>query len=124
MDVRAHKELFCSKFYFLLWKPPINEIPFTMPGLRCTVTCVMSTTIGWRPSRSCVGSSMINSISEFPGQIWQGYPYSWGATADDGGYEYDKIRPYHVRRKDTKDTVGRYIVLIPEVKVDSCQHDS
>ena len=37
---------------------------------------------------------------------------------------YDKIRPYYVRRKDTKDTVGRYIVLIPEVKADSCQHDS
>ena len=39
-------------------------------------------------------------------------------------HQYDKIRPYHVRRKDTKDTVGRYIVLIPEVKADSCQHDS
>ena len=36
----------------------------------------------------------------------------------------DKIRPYYVRRKDTKDTLGRYIVLIPEVKADSCQHDS
>ena len=35
-----------------------------------------------------------------------------------------KIRPYHVRRKDTKDTIGRYIVLIPEEKADSCQHDS
>ena len=36
----------------------------------------------------------------------------------------DKIRPYYVQRKDMKDTVGRYIVLIPEVKADSCQHDS
>ena len=36
----------------------------------------------------------------------------------------DKIRPYHVRRKDTKDTVGRCIVLLPEEKADSCQHDS
>ena len=36
----------------------------------------------------------------------------------------DKIRPYHVRRKDTKDTVGIYIVLLPEEKADSCQHDS
>ena len=36
----------------------------------------------------------------------------------------DKICPYYVRRKDTKDTVGRYIVLIPEVKADSCPHDS
>ena len=36
----------------------------------------------------------------------------------------DKIRPYYVRRKDTKDTVGRYIVLLPEEKTDICQHDS
>ena len=36
----------------------------------------------------------------------------------------DKIRPYHVRQKDTKDNVGRYNVLIPEVKADSCPHDS
>ena len=36
----------------------------------------------------------------------------------------DKIRPYYVRRKDTKDTVGRYIILLPEEKADSCQHDS
>ena len=36
----------------------------------------------------------------------------------------DKIRPYYVQRKDTKDTVGRYIVLLPEEKADSCQHDS
>ena len=36
----------------------------------------------------------------------------------------DKIRSYYVQWKDTKDTVGRYIVLILEVKVDSCQHDS
>ena len=36
----------------------------------------------------------------------------------------DKIRPYHVRQKDMKDTVGRYIVLIPEVEADSCPHDS
>ena len=35
----------------------------------------------------------------------------------------DKIRPYYVRRKETKDTVGRYIVLIPEMKADSCQQD-
>ena len=35
----------------------------------------------------------------------------------------DKIRPYYVQRKDTKDTVGRYIVFIPELKADSCQHD-
>ena len=35
----------------------------------------------------------------------------------------DKIRPQYVRRKDTKDTVGIYIVLILEVKADSCQHD-
>ena len=38
--------------------------------------------------------------------------------------ETDKIRPYYVRRKDTKDNVGGYIVFIPEVKADSCQHDS
>ena len=36
----------------------------------------------------------------------------------------DKIRPQYVRRKDTKDTIGRYIVLIPEEKADSCQRDS
>ena len=36
----------------------------------------------------------------------------------------DKIRPNYVQRKDTKDTVGRYIVFIPEVKAESCQHDS
>ena len=34
----------------------------------------------------------------------------------------DKIRPYHVQRKDTKDTVRRNIVLILEMKADSCQH--
>ena len=36
----------------------------------------------------------------------------------------DKIRPYYVRRKDTKDTVGRYIVLLPEEKTDICLHHS
>ena len=36
----------------------------------------------------------------------------------------DKIGPYYVRRKDTKDTVGWCIFLIPKVKADSCQHDS
>ena len=36
----------------------------------------------------------------------------------------DKIRPYYVRREDTKGTLGIYIVLITEVKADSCQHDS
>ena len=35
----------------------------------------------------------------------------------------DKISPYHVQRKYTKDSVGRYIVLLPEEKADSCQHD-
>ena len=43
-------------------------------------------------------------------------------------YEYlegnDKIRPLYVRRKDTKYTVGRYIVLLPVEKADSYQHDS
>ena len=36
----------------------------------------------------------------------------------------DKIRPYYIRRKDTKDTIVRYIVLFPEVQADSCQHYS
>ena len=36
----------------------------------------------------------------------------------------DKIRPQYVRRKDTNDTIGRYIVLLPVEKADSCQHDS
>ena len=36
----------------------------------------------------------------------------------------DKIRPYHVRQKDTKDTVRRYIVLFLVEKADRCQHDS
>ena len=36
----------------------------------------------------------------------------------------DKIRPQYVGRKDTKDTIGRYIVLLPEEKVNSCQCDS
>ena len=35
----------------------------------------------------------------------------------------DKICPQYVRRKDTNDTIGRYIVLLPEEKADSCQHD-
>ena len=35
----------------------------------------------------------------------------------------DKIRPQYVRQKDTKDTIGRYIVLLAEEKVDSCQQD-
>ena len=35
----------------------------------------------------------------------------------------DKIRPNYVRQKETKDTVGIYIVLIPEMKAGSCQHD-
>ena len=36
----------------------------------------------------------------------------------------DKIRPQYVRQKDMKDTIGRYIVLLPEEKVDSCLRDS
>ena len=36
----------------------------------------------------------------------------------------DKILSQYVWQKDTKDTIGRYIVLLPEEKVDSCQHDS
>ena len=36
----------------------------------------------------------------------------------------DKIRPQYVQQKDTKYTIGRYIVLLPEEKADSCQHDS
>ena len=36
---------------------------------------------------------------------------------------YDKIRPQYVRQKYTKDTIGRYIVLLPEEKADSCQRD-
>ena len=36
----------------------------------------------------------------------------------------DKIRPQYVRRKDTKDNIGRYIVLLPEEKADSCQSES
>ena len=36
----------------------------------------------------------------------------------------DKIRPYHVQQKDTKDTVGRYIVFLQVENADSCQHDS
>ena len=38
--------------------------------------------------------------------------------------ETDKIRPQYVWRKDTKDTIGRYIVLLPVEKADSCHHDS
>ena len=34
-----------------------------------------------------------------------------------------KIRPQYIRQKDTKDTIGRYIVLLPVEKADSCQHD-
>ena len=40
------------------------------------------------------------------------------------GFLIDKIRPYYVQRKETKDTVGRYIVLLSEEKADSCQHDN
>ena len=36
----------------------------------------------------------------------------------------DEIRPQYVRRKDMNDTIGRYIVLLPEEKMDSCQLDS
>ena len=36
----------------------------------------------------------------------------------------DKILPQYVRRKDTKYTIERYIVLLPEDKANSCQHDS
>ena len=36
----------------------------------------------------------------------------------------DKIRPQYVRRKDMKDTIERYIVLLPDEKGDSCQRDS
>ena len=36
----------------------------------------------------------------------------------------DKICPQYVQREDTKDTIGRYIVLLPEEKADSCQRDS
>ena len=36
----------------------------------------------------------------------------------------DKIRPQYVRREDTKDTIVRYIFLLPEDKADSCQRDS
>ena len=36
----------------------------------------------------------------------------------------DKIRPQYVQRKDKKDTIVRYIVLLPEEKADSCQSDS
>ena len=36
----------------------------------------------------------------------------------------DKICPQYVRRKDTKDTIRRYIVLLPEEKAGSCQSDS
>ena len=35
----------------------------------------------------------------------------------------DRIRPQYVRQKYTKDTIGRYIVLLPEEKADSCQRD-
>ena len=35
----------------------------------------------------------------------------------------DKIRPQQVGRKDTKDTIGRYIVLLQEKKANSCQRD-
>ena len=38
-------------------------------------------------------------------------------------YFLDKIRPQYVRRKDTKDTIGRYIVLLLEEKADNCQRD-
>ena len=34
-----------------------------------------------------------------------------------------KIRPQYVQQKDMKDTIGRYIVLLPEEKADSCQHN-
>ena len=40
------------------------------------------------------------------------------------GRSHDKIRPQYVRRKDTKDTIRRYIVLLPEEKADSCKRDS
>ena len=36
----------------------------------------------------------------------------------------DKIRPQYVRRKDTKYTIRRYIVLLPEEKANSCHRDS
>ena len=36
----------------------------------------------------------------------------------------DKIHPQYVRQKDTKDTNGRYIVLLPEEKAYGCQRDS
>ena len=35
----------------------------------------------------------------------------------------DKIRPQYVKRKETKDTIRRYIVLLPEEKADSCHCD-
>ena len=35
----------------------------------------------------------------------------------------DKIRSQYVQRKDTNDTIGRYIVLLSVEKADSCQHD-
>ena len=35
----------------------------------------------------------------------------------------DKICPQYVRRKDIKNTVGRYIVVLPLEKADSCQRD-
>ena len=36
----------------------------------------------------------------------------------------DKIRPQYVQQEDTKDTIVRYMVLLPEEKADSCQSDS
>ena len=35
----------------------------------------------------------------------------------------DKIRPQYVQQKDTKDTIGRYIVLLPEEKSGSRQRE-
>ena len=36
----------------------------------------------------------------------------------------DKIRPQYVQRKDTRDTIGRYIILLPEEKADSYHRNS
>ena len=37
---------------------------------------------------------------------------------------HDKLRPQYVGPKDANDTIGRYVVLLPEEKADSCQHGS
>ena len=54
--------------------------------------------------------------------IWDQFWRKWTPTCN--GLKYDKIRPQYVRQKDTKDTIGRYIVLLPEEKTDSRQRDS